>query len=235
MAATFDSAYLLAWFERVTGRPASGDPIVAASQYLRLSEAQNRIVADLAPIIPKGLTFLRGTTGANVNDVLSGFTMTSNDGKVWGFNVPSGGNDPNGYSNYPLGFTAIFPSLTSIPDSPWREGEDYIWEGYQIRIPNNGTYTGTLYWVGVQQPADITASVQPSLFPAPMRELIVYEAARGFFEEAGRNLEMADRMEQRYLKRFARWMLALKTANRKGQRNGVLTGRTFAELQGPTF
>lgn len=51
----FDSAGLLAKFNRYAGRPSSSDSITDADKYERLSDAQQSVVADMMAIVPKSL------------------------------------------------------------------------------------------------------------------------------------------------------------------------------------
>jgi len=127
-----------------------------------------------------------------------------------------------------MGKTGIYQSLSDIPDNPWREGRDYLNEGTQIRIPNNGSYSGTLYWRGITPPADINAATQPSLFPEASRELIAIKAAYNFACEGNRNPELADRMYAKYQERFPYWCLTWRTAFRNGGALGTWTGRDMA-------
>ena len=108
------------------------------------------------------------------------------------------------------------------------EGRDYVSEGTQIRIPNNGTYGGTLYWYGIATPADITASVQPALLPVASRELIVIEAVRQFAQEFLRNAALADEMAIEWQRAWPIHCLAWKTQFRSGGALTALTGRSLA-------
>lgn len=138
-------------------------------------------------------------------------TLTTTDQQRFTF-----GTDANAYAVFPMGKGGIYASLNDIPDCPWVEGRDYISEGTQIRIPNNGTYGGTLYWYGITAPADITASVQPALFPEASRELIVIEAVRRFSQEYGRNFPLADEMANEWERAWPSWCTVFKTQFRSG-------------------
>lgn len=221
--ATWDSAYLLAFLKRLTGRPAS-DSIPDATQYQRLTEAYNEVVADIAAICPN---VLYPTVGyASIP------TMTTTDGgQTFTF-----GTDSNGYAIAPIGKTTIYANLNDIPTTPWREGEQYIaLGGTAIQIPNNGTYFGTLYWRGIAQPSDVDATHQPLLFPEASRELIAIRAAYNFASEFSRNPALAALMAQRYgvplagnPGRFAYWCLTWKTQFRRGGALQQLTGLQVA-------
>ena len=142
--ATWDSAYLLTMFNRYAGRPASGDSISDADKYIRLNEGQNRVIAEMSFRCPDSLN----PKGATLN------TMTASaNGNIWTF-----GTDPNGYAIAPFGKARIFDSPASFPQYAWVEGWDYVNEGTQIRLTNNRTWSGALYWYGITLPADITAA-----------------------------------------------------------------------------
>lgn len=207
----YSSESLLGIFNRKAGRP-SADAIPTDSKYQRLTESQNRVVAMLSAVAPYSL-YPKGAIP----------TLTTTDNKVFTF-----GTDSNGYPIAPMGKAGIYPSLGAIPGCPWIEGCDYLNEGTQIRIPNNRTYFGTLYWYGITPPADITADSQPSLFPEASRELIVIDAVRQFATEYVRNNELADRMEREWNLAWPQWCLMWKTNFRSGGALQSWTGRDLA-------
>lgn len=216
-AATWDSAYLLKMFNRKAFRP-TADTITDAAKYERLSEAQNAVIAQIATTAPQSL-YPKVAYGSLP-------TLTTTDNQVFTF-----GSDANLYPNFPMGQTGIYPSLEAIPTMPWVEGRDYISEGNAIRIPNNGTYSGTLYVYGVFQPADINATDQPAIIPEAARELIVIEAVRLFSQEGLRNAALSDEMSNEWERRWPIWCQVWKTQFRSG---GALsfTGRILATLGG---
>lgn len=191
--ATYDAADCLARFNETALRP-TADEISDASKYRWLTRAQNKVIADIAARAP---WTLYGAPTA----------MTTADG---GFTYQFG-TDSNGYPVTPIGKCRIYTSLTAIPQYPWQEGYDYLNEGEQIRIPNNRTYTGTLYYRGINQPADIDATHQPALLPEASRELIVIEAVRDFASQGSRLPQLAVDKQAEYDREFARWMLVWKT------------------------
>lgn len=197
--ATFTSADLLELFNAYAARPLGGDSVSNLSKYQRLARAQNTVLADLAARIPEPA----------YSHVAYASTpqLTTTDNQVFTF-----GTDANGDASFPIGKVNIYPSLEAIPDYPWQEGVDFLWEGTQIRIPNNRTYEGTLYWRGIAPMQEISATVQPTISPPPLRLLIVIEAVRSFAAEGNRNTELADRMAAEYGANLARWCLTLKTA-----------------------
>ena len=214
MSATYDSQYLLKMFNRKTGRPAA-DQITDALKYERLSESQNNVIAAIAATAPKSL-YPKVAYGSMP-------TLTTTDNQIFTF-----GTDANGYAKFPMGQSGIYPDLNCIPNQPWREGVDYINEGTQIRIPNNGTYNGTLYWYGIAQPPDINATDQPSLFPEAARELIVIDAARMFSQEWLRNAPLADEMNNEWERKWPLWCQVWKTQFRTGGALNIVTGMGLA-------
>lgn len=212
--ATWDSAYLLKSFNRRAGRP-STDSIGDPDKYARLSESQNRVIAMISAIAPYSL-YPKVAYGSFP-------TLSTTDNQVYTF-----GADSNGYAITPMGKTGIYPSLNSIPDHPWAEGFDYLNEGNQIRIPNNGTHSGTLYWRGIQQPADMDATHQPSIFPEAARELIVIDAVRQFAEEGARFPDLAALMLGEWNSAWPTWCMVWKTSFRQGGVLGSFTAREIA-------
>lgn len=211
--ATFDSNYLLSWFNRKAGRP-DADTITDASKFQRLSESQNRIIAKIGAVAPQSL--YPKVSYANMPQ------LTTTDNQVWIF-----GTDTNGYPVSPMGKAWIGPSLAGLLDNPWVEGYDYYNEGTQIRIPDDRTYSGPLYWYGIANPPDITALTQPSIFPEAARELIVIDAVRQFATEYDRNEAMASVMAAEWGDAWPTWCLSWKTNFRKG---GALSGYTGRDL-----
>lgn len=213
---TWDSAYLLTMFNRKAGRPAA-DTITDATKYQRLSEAQNTVVGWIAATAPQSL-YPKVAYGSIP-------TLTTTDNQIFTF-----GTDGSGYAKFPMGQTGIYPNLQSIPDYPWREGVDYITEGNQIRIPNNNTYSGTLYVYGIFQPDDINGTDQPALIPEASRELIVIEAVRVFSQEWLRNAALADEMNNEWERRWPVWCQVWKTQFRSGGALNVFSGMSLATL-----
>lgn len=212
--ANWDSADLLDQFNALAGRPATDAGITDVQKYARLARAQDLIIGDIAAIAPEVLY--------PTADAASYPTMGTLDNQIFIF-----GNDSDGAPITPIGKTQIYTSLNNIPDAPWIEGVDYLNEGTQIRIPNNGTYTGTLYWRGITTAPAITAAVQPVLFPLASRELIVVRAVKQFALEGGKNPGLAALMAEQYDDGrggglWPKWCLAWRTAFRQG--GGLLYG-----------
>lgn len=202
MAATWDSAYCLAYFNRLIGRTGT-DSIAAATKYQMLSEAQNEVVADIAAVCPHVLYPTAATAS------LPTLTISA-AGDIGTF-----GTDANSYAKFPMGHGNLFESLSDIPGSPFL---DYLNEGSQIRALNGNTLPATLYWYGISQPADINATDQPVIKPEAARQLIAIRAAYNFGTEGNRNAALSASMATRYgyplgtaPGRFAWWCIAWKT------------------------
>lgn len=217
--ATWDSAFVLDDVKRQTGRTgidSIGDP----AWYVRISKAQNQIVADIAAICPHVLYPTVATAS------LPQLTIAA-AGDIGTF-----GTDPNGYAKFPMGHGNIFQSLADIPTNPF---VNYLNEGTQIRALNNTTLPATLYWYGISQPADITATDQPVLMPEASRELISLRTAYNFGREGNRNVALSQSVAEEYgyplhpslPGRFALWCLTWKTQFAGGGLLG-LSGRSLA-------
>lgn len=199
-----------------------------ASKYDRLSRAQNRVIALMMGVVPYSL-YPKVAYGSLP-------TLTTTDNQVFTF-----GTDAAGYPIFPMGKGGIYTSLSDIPSNPWRPGIDYMLEGTQIRIPNNNTYSGTLYWYGIGQPPAITAVVQPSLFPEASRELIAIEAVRQYAKEFARSGPLADAMETEWngngnrVGLWPTWTLAWKTNFKQGGAMQWWTGLNMAIAGQPSL
>ena len=217
--ATFTSANLLTRFNQLSGRPETNDSIADSAKYQRLSDAQQVVIAEAASRSPNAF-YPKAAYGSYP-------TLTTTDNQVFTF-----GTDVNGNPLMPIGKVSIYPSLASIPDWAWVEGLDYLDEGTQIRIPNNRTWTSTLWYRGIQPVLDITSTNQPAVIPVNFRMLIVYEAVRQLAEEGTRDDALADRMAARYAQMFAEYMLVLKTQFSDGGALGSVSGLKIAEAGG---
>lgn len=195
--ATWDSADLLAQFNRLCQRP-TVDEITDATKYQILTRGQEAVITEIEAIYPDCL--YQAPT-----------TLSTSDNQVFTF-----GTDGNGNAVAPRGHVGIYPTLESIPDFPWQPGLDYLDEGTQIRIPYNNSYASTLYWRGVATPSDITALVAPAIRPAPARRLIVLKAAMEFGSEGGSRPDIVQAAEREWAREFPRWMLNFRSRFRTG-------------------
>lgn len=213
---SWDSVDLLAQFNRLAARP-TVDAVTDAQKYDRLAKAQDMVIGDLSAVAPYAL--YPKASYANYP------TLTTSDNQLFTF-----GSDADGNPIAPMN-TEIFPSLSAIPDDPWREGWDYLNEGTQIRIPGNRTWSGTLYWRGITATPPISAKQAPVLFPVPARELIPIKAVLSFAMEGGRDVTLAELMQAAWDRAWPRWCLVWKTQFRKGGALGMsYTGRQLSEL-----
>lgn len=208
----YDSPYLLSMFNRKAGRP-SVDAVTDVSKYERLSESQNRVIGLIAGIAPSSLYPKGGYSSLP--------TLTTTDNQVFTFGTV-------GSPIFPIGKVGIYPNLGAIPSHPWIEGRDYLAEGNQIRIPDNRTYSGTLYWRGITPPPAITESVDPVLQPEDARELIVIDAVRQFATEHDRNEGLASAMTNEWNVAWPTWCLVFKTQFRSGGALGSWTAKDVA-------
>lgn len=206
MAGTgWQSADLLTRFNQLAGRP-SGDAITDPTKYQFLADAQQAVITKIAGIYPRSLY------GAPT-------AMTTADGGfTWTF-----GTDGDGYALFPMGKAGIYSSLAAVPDYPWVPGVDYLDEGVQIRLPNNRSWAGTLYWYGITPPQELSATVQPVLQPPSARTLIVSEAVRKFATTAVRNADLAAMAAQEFDREFGPIMALLRRHFRGGGALGPLT------------
>lgn len=193
MAGTgWQSSDLLTRFNAVAGRP-TADSITDATKYTVLSDGQEEVLAEIASIMPQILY----TAPTLMTSADGGFTYTF-------------GTDGDGYALFPMGRAQIYPSLSAVPDYPWRPGVDYLDEGTTIRIPNNIAFAGPLYWRGITLPQAISASVQPVIQPPPARTLIVTKAVQLFAEQYLRNAALADQMQIRWDRQFPKQMTMIR-------------------------
>lgn len=192
--ASYDSADLLAQMKELADIPTTSE-FTSAALYSRLARAQQDVIEEIAGIYPN---CLYRTTGPAA--------LSTSDSKVYTF-----GTDGQGHPVAPMGFVQVFKNLSDYPDSPMIPGLDYLDEGTQIRIPNNRTESGTLYWQGIPTPTDISASQEPALRPAPARRLIVIRAVETFAREGGRNYALADDMERLFATQLRKHLLVWRT------------------------
>ncbi len=211
----WESSDLLALFNVLAGRPAA-DAITATAKYLRLTRAQNRVIALMQAVAPNSLYPHVGYNSLP--------TLTTTDG---GYTFTFG-TDTNGYAKFPMGKGGIYQNLNDIPDYPLMPGRDYMLEGTQVRAPNNSPLPATLYWYGFAQPDDITAISQPALMPEASRELIVVDAVRQFAKEFARNGPLAQTMSDEWDRLWPIYCLVWKTQFRDGGALNCFTGLDIA-------
>lgn len=203
MAGTgWDSSDLLTRFNVLAGRPAA-DSITNVQKYQFLSDAEQYVLTQIEGIVPRVLY------GPPVQ------LVSADGGYTWTF-----GTDGDGYALFPSGKAGVYQDLSCIPDYPLIPGVDYLDEGTQIRMPNNTTWNGTLYWYGITPPQELSDTVQPILQPPASRILIVIEAVRSFAEAYDRNPGLVTAMTNKWNRTFGPQMTAIRTHFRGSQMAG---------------
>lgn len=206
----FDSADILARCKLLARRPPVDQAVPDASWYAWLTEAQAEVYPDI---------FSRFPDQGYSAPVL----MTSTDsGKTYKF-----GTDADGGLVRAGGHAEIFPNLNAVPSSPLVAGEDFMWEGGLLRMPNNRTrsFNGGPYARFVLHPdAPISATVQPLLQPKHARMLLVYKALEQWASRPGSGAR-PDYYEQKYNKLLNKIFLEFATAyNGQGRSFGGSSG-----------
>ena len=214
----WESADLLTRFNQMAGRPSTeGGTLTDTIKYQYLADAEEYTIGRIASIAPKVLY------GAPV-------ALTTADGGL----TFTFGTDANGYSLMPLGRATIYDSLASIPGGAWAPGVDYLDEGATIRMPNNRTFTGTLYWYGISPPHRLDASNQPVLLPPHARMLYVIKAVADFAGNGVRNAVLEERLLERYEREFGTVMTELRKHFSAGGAMGALAV-PWSPAMVPTF
>ena len=167
----FDSADLLRRVKNLARRPASDQSVTDAQWYDYLTEAQAEVYPEIFSRFP--------AMGYGAPVLLT----TADSGKTYTFGLDAAGDPVR-----PTGHAEIYPNLATIPDSPLQAGADYIWEGSQIRMPNNRTrsFSAGPYARFVLSPtAAISAASAPVLLPKHARMLLVYKALEQWASRPG--------------------------------------------------
>lgn len=157
--ATWDSADLLTRFRDFIGRPDTDEDLTDVEAYRLLSQAQERVTADLAAHVPE--------TNYGAPEL-----MTTADNKVYTV------------ANDAIGHIEVYPDLKSPPlrcGAFWDSSADFTQEGPKsIRITSDRTRTfsaGPYARYVRANPAQLSATQVPTLQPDHCRILIVYDAA----------------------------------------------------------
>lgn len=195
----YASADLLARFNQMAMRPTS-DEITDATKYTLLSDAEVAVINEIAARYPDCLYQTGGVS-----------QLSTTDNQVFTF-----GTDANGDAVAPLGLVGIYADPADVPDCPLVPGVDYLDEGTQIRLPNDTSDAGPLYWRGIATPAGISASSEPTLRPAPARILIVIKAVWQHALDGALRPDLADQMEARWNREFPVYMLNWRNRFRDG-------------------
>lgn len=210
--AEFDTADLLTRCKRMSRVPVTTEFAADTDWYAWLGEAENRVKGDLAPIVPKAL--IGAPTALTTAD--SGLTYTF-------------GTDSDGNNILPIGNVEVYRNLADIPWAPLTPGVDFLFEGERIRGMNNQPVYGsggTLYARFITPTLKINASTAPTLEPVQMRELLVYDAVRRYYEAGGlRDIQSA---EDRYQSGLMKWIATLQTQYSQQMSRAALRGQTRA-------
>lgn len=161
------SAELLAGFKFFAMRPDTDESLTDAQIYQLLSKGQEKCYELFAAHFPEVLF----GTPALMSTADSGYTYTFAS------------------SVFPFGGVEIRSSRTGgllIPTTDWGDG-DYVWEGDQIRMPNNRprTFSAGPYARYISPPADISGSQEPTLKPKMARVMSMYYALYLWAERGG--------------------------------------------------
>lgn len=206
MAGGWTSVDLLTRFNQMAGRPAAeGGTLTDPVKYQYLADAQEYTIGRIASIAPKVLY------GSPVQ------MLTADGGLTFTFGV-----DDNDVPIIPLGRATIYDSLSAIPGGAWVPDVDYLDEGATIRMMNNRSYTGNLFWYGIAPPTRLDDKNDPVLLPQHARILYVIKAVADFAGNNVRNAALEDRMLARYEREFGQVMTELRKHFSSGGAMGQL-------------
>jgi hypothetical protein len=195
--ALWDSADLARRCVLHARRPAIDQAMPAANWYDFLTEAQPEAHSDLVTRFPD-LAY-----GAPL------LLVSADGGKTYPFGVDAAGD-----AIRPMGHAEIYPSLASIPDAPLSPGEDFIFEGALLRIPNNKTRlfpAGPYARLVIRPDTAISAASQPVLQPKAARLLLVWKALEYWAARPGSG-QAPEYYERKYLQYRDKMWLELATA-----------------------
>lgn len=185
----------LDYLGRGNGGVMDADELWTATRvYRQLADAQEAVYTDLAPVVPQVLV------GPPV------LLTTADGGTTYTF----------GAGVYPIGHVEVYAQesggrelLASTYGTP---SGDFVIEGGSIRAPGNRTrtYSNGPWARFVAYPARLTAAQEPSLQPAPARELILYRALADAANVSAGQTDPAP-WEQRYAEARRRWVVQWQT------------------------
>lgn len=119
----------------------------------------------------------------------------------------------------PMGWVQIAPYQNAFSGDyfvGWVEGRDFISEGDRIRIPSNRSWGSTLWGRWVTTPANISASVGPSILPIDVAELTVIQAVLDWAQEGDQAPDVAARMDTKFKAKWPEYMLMWRRQYRGG-------------------
>lgn len=193
--AQWDSADCLARCRRESRTPTTTEFPATADWYAWLTEAENRVKTDIAPVCPEALY------GAPT-------AMTTGDGGL----TYTFAQDAD--SNYitPIGHVEIYRQRSDMPFYPMRAGVMFMMEGWRIRMPFNTaqTFPDGGPWARYITPTlKIDGSTAPTILPVEMRQLLVDDAVKRYYKAGGvRDWTPAEDDYQTHLKN---WVTTLQT------------------------
>lgn len=185
----------LLYLGRGTGGVMESDELWTTDRvYLFLSDAQETVYAELAPLAPHAFV------GAPQQ-------LVTADGGVT-YTYPGGA--------YPFGHVEVYAQETGgrtlYATTYGNTGGDFVFEGALIRTPGNRarSYVTGPWARYAAFPARISASVQPSLAPAPARELILFKALEHAAEVSTGAMDPTP-WATKYAQAKARWVTLWQT------------------------
>lgn len=163
-----------------------------------LTEAQDRLNKLLGTYVPDAVWTI--PTAITSSD--SGETFTF-------------GTDVDGAAVFAFGHFQVFESEEAIPDYPLTPGVDFTVEGTKLRIPNNGSRTGSL-WVQYAAPSNVIGSASEPTVPKVARMALLVDAERRCWEKIGRDDKAVDAEARFQSEWFAVVSLIQTRANQRG-------------------
>lgn len=158
----YDSQDLVRRLKVRLNRPATDEAFTVSTAddvyYDALTEGQDRLTKLLGTYVPDAVWTVPTA-------------ITSSDGgETFGF-----GTDTDGAAIFAFGHFVVYDAEENIPDWPLSVGVDFSVEGTVLRVPNNGTRTGSLY-VQYAAPSNIISSATQPTVPKFARAALLTEA-----------------------------------------------------------
>lgn len=193
--AEFDTSDCVTRFRRLTRTGTSDEFPTTTDIYAFLTEAENKVKADIAARYPSLL--MTNPTALTTTDNIS-FTF---------------GLDADNNSIVPLGHVIVYAQPSDVPHYPMVAGAEFVWEGENIRMPDNAARTfptggPVAQWVAPTLKID--GSNAPTLKPVQARSLIVIDAAFRY-AIANKAQTDADIYASMYEREWNTWLPAFQT------------------------
>jgi hypothetical protein len=194
--AQWDATDLLARCRREARVPTTTEFPATADWYAWLTEAENRVKTDLAPVCPEALI---GAPTAMI---------TTDGGYTYTFAADADTN-----SITPIGHVGIFRNKADIPFYPLTAGVHFEMEGWRIRGVQNRpvppSSDGGLWARYITPTLKIDGSTAPTILPVQMRQLLVDDAVKRFYKAGG--LRDWTPAEDDYQTHLTNWITTLQT------------------------